>query len=93
MNMSEGIIIALITLCGTLLGVFVSAKATQDKMAQQLETTQAVTNTKLEYLATEVHRHNQFAERIPAVEGRLDVIDEKIKVANNRIKDLEERTA
>lgn len=91
--MSEGIIIALITLCGTLIGVFVSAKATQDKMAQQLETTQAVTNTKLEYLANEVHRHNQFAERIPAVEGRLDVIDEKIKVANGRIKDLEERTA
>ena len=93
MNMSEGIIIALITLCGTLIGVFVSAKATQDKMAQQLETAQAVTNTKLEYLANEVRRHNQFAERIPAVEGRLDVIDEKIKVANNRIKELEERTA
>lgn len=91
--MSEGIIIALITLCGTLVGVFVSAKATQDKMTQQLETTQAVTNTKLEYLTNEVRRHNQFAERVPVVEGRLDVLDEKIRVANNRIKDLEDKTA
>lgn len=91
--MSEGIVIALITLVGTLIGVYASAKATQNKVTQQLEMTQAVTNTKLEYLTDEVRKHNAFAERIPAVEGRLDVIDEKIRVANNRIKDLEEKTA
>ena len=91
--MSEGIVIALITLVGTLIGVYASAKATQNKVTQQLEMTQAVTNTKLEYLPDEVRKHNAFAERIPAVEGRLDVIDEKIRVANNRIKDLEEKTA
>lgn len=91
--MSEGIVIALITLVGTLIGVYASAKATQNKVTQQLEMAQAVTNTKLEYLTDEVRKHNAFAERIPAVEGRLDVIDEKIRVANNRIKDLEEKTA
>ena len=91
--MSEGIVIALITLVGTLIGVYASAKATQNKVTQQLEMTQAVTNTKLEYLTDEVRKHNAFAERIPAVEGRLDVIDEKIKVANNRIRELEEKTA
>lgn len=91
--MSEGIIIALITLIGTLIGVYASAKATQNKVTQQLETSQAVTNTKLEYLTAEIRRHNEFAQRIPEVERRLDVIDERVKVANNRIKDLEERTA
>ena len=91
--MSEGIIIALITLCGTLIGVFASAKNTQDKVAQQLKTQQAVTDTKLDHLADEVRRHNAFAERIPHIEGRLDVLDEKVKVANNRIKDLEGRSA
>ena len=91
--MTEGIIIALITLCGTLIGVYASAKATQNKVAQQLETSQAVTNTKLEYLTDEVKKHNAFAERIPAVEGRLEVLDEKIRVANNRIKSLEDKTA
>lgn len=91
--MSEGIVIALITLCGTLIGVFVSAKATQDKVAQQLETQQAVTETKIDHLTEEVRRHNEFAQRIPHIEGRLDVLDERVKVANNRIKDLEDRTA
>ena len=91
--MTEGIIIALITLCGTLIGVFVSAKTTQDKVSQQLETQQAVTETKIDHLTEEVRRHNEFAQRIPHIEGRLDVLDERVKVANNRIKDLEDRTA
>lgn len=91
--MSEGIIIALITLCGTLVGVFVSAKATQDKVAQQLETQQAVTDTKLDHLTEEVRRHNAFAERIPHIEGRLDLLDEKVKATNTRISDLEGRSA
>lgn len=43
---------------------------------------QAVTETKLEELTREVRKHNEFAERIP-------VIEEKIKVANKRIDDLE----
>ena len=87
--MSEGIIIALITLCGTLIGVFASAKATQDKVSQQLATQQAVTDTKIEHLTEEVKRHNAFAERIPEIEGHLGVMDEKIKVATKRISDLE----
>lgn len=91
--MSEGIIIALITLCGTLVGVFWSARVTQDKVAQQLKTQQAVTETKIDHLTEEVRRHNEFAQRIPHIEGRLDVLDERVKVANNRIKDLEDRTA
>lgn len=43
---------------------------------------QAVTEVKIEELAREVRKHNGFAERIP-------VIDEKIKVINHRIEDLE----
>lgn len=45
---------------------------------------QAVTETKLEELTREVRKHNEFAERIP-------VIEEKIKVANKRIDDLEQK--
>lgn len=47
---------------------------------------QAVTETKLEELTREVRKHNNFAERIP-------VIEEKIKVANKRIEDLEKSKA
>lgn len=43
---------------------------------------QAVTEVKIEELTREVRKHNGFAERIP-------VIDEKIKVINHRIEELE----
>ena len=43
---------------------------------------QAVMNTKLEELTREVREHNNFARRVP-------VLEEKVKVANNRIADLE----
>lgn len=42
----------------------------------------AVTEVKIEELTREVRKHNGFAEKIP-------VIDEKIKVINHRIEDLE----
>lgn len=77
----------------SLLGVIHSGKATRDVMLEQLkahsdasdaklEKAQAVTDTKLETLAAEVRKHNDFAGRIP-------VIEEKIRVANHRIDDLE----
>jgi len=44
---------------------------------------QAVTDTKLEELTREVREHNNFAKRMP-------VVEEKIKVINHRIADLEE---
>ena len=43
---------------------------------------QAVTDTKLEELTREVREHNYFAKRMP-------VVEEKIKVINHRIDDLE----
>ena len=43
---------------------------------------QAVTDTKLEELTREVREHNNFARRMP-------VVEEKIKVINHRIADLE----
>ena len=43
---------------------------------------QAVTDTKLEELTREVREHNNFARRVP-------ILEEQMKVANNRIADLE----
>lgn len=44
---------------------------------------QAVSETKIEELTREVREHNNFARRVP-------VVEEQIKVINNRISDLEE---
>lgn len=81
----------------SLVGVIYSSKSSQRVMLEQLkahsdqsdaklEKAQAVTDTKLQTLTDEVRKHNGFAEKIP-------VLEEKIKVANKRIDDLEHNKA
>lgn len=78
----ESILVALITGGLALIGVVHSNRAAADRTQAQISTAQAVTDTKLEELTREVREHNHFAQRMP-------VLEEQIKVANNRIKDLE----
>ena len=56
----------------------------------------AVNNTKTLYridqLEKKVEKHNNFIERVYECERVLDVQEEKIKVANHRIDDLEGKT-
>ena len=75
---------ALITGILSLVGVVVSNLLSQRKTDETLRTSQAVTDTKIEELTREVREHNNFARRMP-------VVEEQIKVANNRIKDLERK--
>lgn len=81
------IVVSIITNVLTLVGVCVTAWASNRKtgaeMAVKLETAQAVTDTKIEELTREVRAHNGFATRVP-------VLEEQMKVANHRIKDLED---
>lgn len=77
------IIVALITGGLTLVGVLISNLTANKKIQNQLQTSQAVTDTKIEELTREVRIHNNFAQRVP-------VLEEQMKVANHRIDDLEE---
>lgn len=78
----EGIIAAIITGVLSLVGVVISNIAANAKMSKELEKAQAVTDTKIEELTREVREHNNFAKRVP-------VLEEKAKVADHRISDLE----
>lgn len=78
----ESIIVALITGGLSLIGVIISNNRSNNKIQSQLETSQAVTDTKLDELTREVREHNGFARRMP-------VVEEQIKVINHRINDLE----
>lgn len=80
--MSEGILAALITGGLALVGVFVSARSTQNKIVTEQDKQQAVFSTQLAELTREVREHNGFARRRP-------VVEEQIKVINHRIADLE----
>lgn len=85
--MTEDIAVALITGGLALVGVVISnlaaAAKTNKTVNQAITTAQAVTDVKLEDLTREVREHNGFARRVP-------VLEEQMKVANHRIRDLEE---
>lgn len=49
------------------------------------------TQYRIEQLEKKQDKHNTLIERMYKVEDRLNVDEEKIRVANHRIKDLEER--
>ena len=49
------------------------------------------TQYRIEQLEKKQDKHNTLIERMYKVEDRLNVDEEKIRVANHRIKDLEEK--
>ena len=81
--MTESILVALITGSLSLMGVIISARSSSKKTEQSIQTSMAVTDTKLDELTREVRTHNHFAQRMP-------VVEEQIKVINHRIEDLEQ---
>lgn len=80
----ESIIVAIITGGLTLLGTIISNISSNKKIETNLKIQQAVTDTKIEALTSEVREHNNFAKRMP-------VVEEQIKIINHRINDLERK--
>ena len=74
---------AVITVLGSFAGAAPAEWSQGRKAKHQLQTAQAVTDTKIEELTREVREHNGFARRMP-------VVEEQIKVVNHRVADLEE---
>ena len=78
--MSETVIIALISLLGTLGGTFGGILATSK-----------LTNYRIEQLEKKVDKHNNIIERTFRLEENDRLLEEKIKVANHRLDDLEKK--
>lgn len=76
--MSDVIIVAMISLIGTLGGSF-GGIITANKLS----------NYRIEQLEKKVEKHNCVIERVYLLEKHEAVMDEEIKVANHRIDDLE----
>lgn len=70
----------------SLIGVIATNNKANSKMQNDMKVSQAVINTKLEALASEVHLHNNFAQRIPTLE------QEQV-ATNRRLKNLEDAVA
>ena len=60
------------------------------KADEQHQTTVALIEYKLDQLTDKVEKHNNAVERLYIVERKLDVDEEKLKVINRQIDDLEQ---
>ena len=78
--MSDTIIVALLSLVGTMAGVYFSNRKTSALIAYRLE-----------QLEEKVNKHNQVVERTYRLEDNDKLMEEKIKVANHRIEDRERK--
>ena len=95
--MSDTIIVAAISLIGTVVTVIAANRHTlveldkkselsDAKIDAKLERHQAVTDTKIDELTRKVERHNNMIERTYQLEGRMNE-------AEHDIRDLKERVA
>ena len=76
----ESIIVAVLALAGTLAGTYFANRKSAALIAYRLES-----------LEEKVNKHNQVVERTYRLEERTELQEEKIRVANHRIEDLERR--
>ena len=80
MNWIADIIIGVLALIGTLGGAYFANKKTT-----------ALVIYRLQELEKKVDKHNQVIERTYALEERAGLLEERVKVANHRIDDLEKK--
>jgi hypothetical protein len=77
------IIVALITCGGTLLGVWYQNKRHNESISELIE-------YRVGELEKKQDKHNNMIERVYALEGAVNLLNDRIKSSNHRIQDLEE---
>ena len=81
-TISVSILVAIITGIFSIIGVIINGKATQtnivNKVQAELHEQNAIQNVKIDHLTDEVRKHNNFAEKIPKLETRVDSLEHRI---------------
>lgn len=85
------VISSLISAAAAIVVCVINANANQKKMLAELEKRDAVQAYRIEQLEKKVDKHNSLVERTYHLEEQAALHEEKIKVANHRIDDLEKR--
>ena len=89
MEADKAMTAATVTAIGTLLGAIISGIVSLVVSSIQHNKTVAVMEVKIDELSKRVDKHNNTIERVFELERKADVHEEKLKVANHRIDDLE----
>ena len=94
--MSEAIVVAVISLIGTVITVLAANRHTlaeldkkselsDAKLDAKLERHQAVTDTKIDELTRKVEKHNQMIERTYILEGKMNEVEHDIQDLKGRV--------
>ena len=75
--MSEAVIIAIISSCIPLLGTIITVLYSAAKTDEKVKVAMAVMETKVEELTREVRRHNDFAQRVPVLESKVEHLEKE----------------
>ena len=89
--MSTEIIVALVTSVFTFAGVVLTVVFGNKKTSAQIKAQTDLTVYRIEQLEIKQDKHNTLIERMYKVEDEINILGEKVKVANHRIDDLEHK--
>ena len=87
--MTEALISAGAAILVCLINNYYMDKRRAAKSETDFEVLKASITAEIKALTKEVEKHNNVIERVYALETKADVFEEKMKVANHRIDDLE----
>ena len=92
--MSDALIVGLFSAAVSLVGIFVSAKVTRDKVTHTLDTNQQLIKNEITHIKNDItvmkediRSHNNYAKLF---NENIPVLKEKISVANHRIVNIED---
>lgn len=88
----ETVIAALISAAAAVIVCIINSNAQHRKLLADLEQRDNLQAYRIEKLEEKVDKHNQVIDRTYKLEREYSLLDEKIKVANHRIDDLEYTT-
>lgn len=81
----------IITAGASVLAVVITNNRANREITAKIETVNAVQEEKIAELTREVRKHNNFAERIPVIEGDMKLVKDQIKGVNHRIDSFEKK--
>lgn len=90
MDMTAALISAGAAILVCLINNYYMDKRRAAKAETEFEVLKASITAEIKALTKEVEKHNNVIERVYSLETKANVIEEKMKVANHRIDDLEE---
>lgn len=93
MDVTAALISAGAAIIVCLINNFYTDRRRAAKTEADFEALKALITAEIQHLTKEVEKHNKVIERVFALEAKTEVLDEKAKVANHRLDDLEKGAA